>query len=76
MCQPPLAKARRAELSRGPQRFRQGDVLKMIKAAKAAGSEVASITVDRDGKIQVELVISKEQSAGKPGGNEWDSILK
>jgi hypothetical protein len=65
-------------MSRAPQRFRQGDVAKIIKAAAAAGREVASIIVDPDGKIQVQLVTTKEQPVGKPGGsgNEWDTVLK
>jgi hypothetical protein len=63
-------------LSRAPQRFRQGDVAKIIKAAAAAGREVASITVDREGRIQVQLVTCKAQPGTADCKNEWDTVLK
>ena len=45
-------------MSRGPHSFKQGDVRRLVKAAIAAGVEVARVEVDRDGKITV--------IAGKP----------
>jgi hypothetical protein len=60
---------------RGPSRFRQGDVTKAVKAAKAAGVDVARIEVSSDGKIAI--------ITGKPGeaneanseaANPWDGV--
>jgi hypothetical protein len=38
-------------MPRGDQTFRQTDVVRAIKAARAAGEEIARIEIDRDGKI-------------------------
>jgi hypothetical protein len=44
---------------------------KAVKAVAAAGVQVARVTIDREGKISVEI--------GKPiesaGRNEWDEVL-
>jgi hypothetical protein len=67
-------------MSRGPQTFRQRDLCAAIKAAKAAGCEVARIEVGKDGRIVV--ILAREQTEdciGKdscPTANEWDAILK
>jgi hypothetical protein len=65
-------------MSRGPQTFRQRDLCSAIKAAKAAGCEVARIEVGKDGRIIVILVRGKEQLGAKESGcaNEWDEVLK
>jgi hypothetical protein len=43
-------------MSRGPVRFRQRDMSAAIKAARAAGCEVARIEVDKTGKITITTV--------------------
>lgn len=48
-------------MPRGDQTFRQTDVVRAIKAARAAGEDVARIEIDRDGKIVV--VIGKDEPA-------------
>jgi hypothetical protein len=56
-------------MSRGAQTFKQGDVVKALKAAANAGVEVQRFEIDpMTGKIVV--------YAGKPDDppNEWDSI--
>lgn len=65
-------------MSRGPQTFRQRDLCAAIKAAKAAGCEVARIEVGKDGRIVVILASEKEHQGEKPNGcvNEWDAVLK
>jgi hypothetical protein len=42
-------------MSRGPATFRQADLTKAIKGARQAGFEVSSVSVDRDGKITVQV---------------------
>jgi hypothetical protein len=65
-------------MSRGPTTFRQRDMAAAIKAARAAGCEVARIEVDKTGKIVVILRNGKECSAEHESswGNEWDAILE
>ncbi len=43
------------KMSRGPHAFRQSDVVRAIKAAEAAGKNVARVEIDREGKIVVIL---------------------
>jgi hypothetical protein len=53
--------------------FKQLDLTRALRAAKAAGLEVSSVTVDRDGKIKIEAGKPAETADEKPGsGNEWD----
>ena len=63
-------------MSRGPLTFRQGDVARLVKAAKAAGLCVSGVRVDtRAGTIEVvtgglprqDLTAAREQ-------NEWDTL--
>jgi hypothetical protein len=67
-------------VSRVPQRFKQGDVAKIIKAAAAAGRVVVRIEVDKDGRIIVILANGKGQLSGEANcgdaQNEWDEVLK
>jgi hypothetical protein len=63
-------------MSRRASTFRQRDVAAAIKAAKAAGCEVARIEVGKDGRIVVILASEKERPISKPDGcmNEWDDL--
>ena len=67
-------------MSRGPQTFRQRDVTAALKAARAAGCEVARIEVSKDGRIIVILANGKGQLSGEANcgdaQNEWDEVLK
>ena len=40
-------------MGRGPGPFRQSSVAAAVKAVRAAGLDVARVTVDRDGKIVI-----------------------
>jgi hypothetical protein len=40
-------------MSRGRQNFRQSDVVRAIKATRAAGESIARVEIDRHGKIVV-----------------------
>ena len=55
--------------------FRERDVRRLAKAARAEGLQIARIEIDKFGKII--LVTGKaEQVAGEGGevANEWDSV--
>jgi hypothetical protein len=59
-------------MSRGPYTFRQTDLTRAIKGARAAGIDVARIEIEKDGRI----VILPTQSAAVPetARNEWDEV--
>jgi hypothetical protein len=59
-------------MPRAPCNFRQRDLTRAIKGARAAGIDVARIEIEKDGKI----VILSAQLAATPetGGNEWDEV--
>jgi hypothetical protein len=55
-----------------PCNFRQRDLTRAIKGARAAGIDVARIEIEKDGRI----VILPTQSAAVPetARNEWDEV--
>jgi hypothetical protein len=53
-------------MARGPLTFKQLDVTRALKAARAAGENVHKVEIDRDGKIV--LTIGKPEA--HPGGRE------
>jgi hypothetical protein len=62
-------------MARGSSTFRQRDVTAAIKAARAAGVEVARVEVDKDGKIVV--ITGKPDEAEPPqeqADNPWDTV--
>lgn len=52
-----------AIMSRGAYKFRQTEVLRAIKAARASGAEIAGIEIGPGGEIRVIF--------GKPVAKEW-----
>ena len=62
-------------MARGSCTFRQRDVTAAVKAARAAGVEVARVEVDKNGKI---IVIAGKPGCenGKTDGNPWDEVLE
>jgi hypothetical protein len=40
-------------MARGPLTFRQRDLVRALKGAKAAGLEISKVEIDKDGKIVV-----------------------
>jgi hypothetical protein len=62
-------------MARTPSTFRQQDVTKAVRAAKAAGVHIARIEVDGAGKI---VIVTTEapngQGAVREDGNEWDKV--
>jgi hypothetical protein len=61
-------------MSRGPQTFRQRDLCAAIKAAKAAGCEVARVEVGKDGRIIVILANGREGDNASNCAHEWDDL--
>jgi hypothetical protein len=55
-------------MARAPSIFRQQDVTRAFRAAKAAGVRVARVEIDREGKI----VIVTADELERREGNEWD----
>jgi hypothetical protein len=55
--------------------FRQRDLCAALKAAAAAGAQVARVEVDKNGLIRL-ILVGKEGSTEEPRSNEWDAVLK
>jgi len=62
-------------MSQGPQKFTKRDVVRALRAVKAAGEKVQRVEVDKHGRIIV-IVADTEQTATTTTGeaNEWDRI--
>jgi hypothetical protein len=60
-------------LSRRPCIFRQTDLTRALKGARAAGIEIERFEIDKDGKIVVVAQKSPESPRdGEDVRNEWD----
>jgi hypothetical protein len=57
-------------MARGPLTFKQRDLTAAVKAAVAAGCEVARVRITRGGDIIVE--IGKPREPQPDDKNEWD----
>lgn len=58
-----------------PAAFTQADILKLIKAAKAGGANLASVEIDRTGKIVAKFGPAEAADETAAGFNEWDEVL-
>ena len=56
-------------MARAPSIFRQQDVTRAFRAAKAAGVRVARIEIDRDGKIVIVTAEASVQDYSTPLDN-------
>jgi hypothetical protein len=64
-------------MSRGPCTFRQTDVARALRAARAAGLVVDKVEIDRAGKI---VIVAAKGDIGFPENpfderNPWDEVL-
>jgi hypothetical protein len=57
---------------RGPCAFREADVRRSIRAARAAGLDIASVEFSKDGFRIVPKGIA--EAAPAQGTNEWDTV--
>ena len=64
-------------MPRAPQTFQQRDVTRLLKAARAAGEDVARVEIEA-GKIAVilgeRLAQSPQAASNTSTMNEWDSV--
>jgi len=58
-------------MSRGPCKFRQRDIARLVKAATAAGLHVTGVRVDKSGAIEVVTSESEVQDS-----NPWDRAIE
>jgi hypothetical protein len=58
-------------MSRGPTKFRQTELARALRAALAAGLEVARIRVDKNGEITMELVTTGSTKEPATPLDEW-----
>jgi hypothetical protein len=56
-------------MTRAPATFRQQDVTRAIRAAIAAGVDIARIEVAKDGRI---IIVTAAHTEPKAEANEWD----
>jgi hypothetical protein len=64
-------------MGRGEQTFRQSDLTRALKAAKAAGVEIARIEIGKDGTIAMDT--GERSIAIKDGvtpSTSWDEAVK
>ena len=64
-------------MSRGPQKFKQSDLTKAIKATIKAGIAVCRVEIDKNGKIAI-VTRSKNDAVFDEAleTNEWDEVLR
>jgi hypothetical protein len=58
-------------MARAPSTFRQKDVTKVIRAARAAGVNIAQVEVTQDGKI---VIVTATPEGERREGNDWDRV--
>jgi len=64
-------------MARSAQTFKQTDVTRALKAAKAAGIDVTRIKITRDGSIELDVGSVAERLRGDRSSSEqWDEALK
>lgn len=61
-------------MARGACTFRQRDLSAAIKAVAAAGMDVRSVEVDKDGKIVIHAAKPEDRAGSEAAAaNEWDA---
>jgi hypothetical protein len=60
-------------MSRAAQNFRQRDLLRAMKVAKAAGKTVLEIRVDKAG-AHIVVADGEDKTKQEAAGNSWDTL--
>lgn len=63
-------------MSHGPQRFRESEIRRAIKAARAAGLEIARLDINKDGGFAIIPGKPTDETAAQTEYplNEWDDV--
>jgi hypothetical protein len=61
-------------MSQGPQRFRDAEMQRAIRATKKAGFEVGRIDVNRHGTFSLIPLALAEKTAPSEPKNPWDEV--
>jgi hypothetical protein len=62
-------------VSRRPSKFRQTDLTRALKGARALGIEIARFEIDNDGRIIVVAALPTDEKGDVRGErNEWDAV--
>lgn len=59
-------------MSHGPQRFRESEIRRAIKAARSAGLEIARLDINKDGGFAIIPGTPTEPSTQSAPPNPWD----
>ena len=58
-------------MARAPSTFRQKDVTRALRAAKAAGVEIVRVEIDPNGKI---IIVTTCETVERREENSWDRV--
>ena len=58
-------------MKRAPSAFRQQDVTRALRAAKAAGVEIVRVEIDPNGKI---ILVTTRETVERREENSWDRV--
>jgi hypothetical protein len=61
-------------MAHGRLKFRQRDLTRAVRGARAAGLSVAKVEIDADGRIVI-VVGTPAETVERPALNEWDSAV-
>jgi hypothetical protein len=69
-----IGSLRYQNMPRGPCAFKQRDVVRLLRATRAAGFEVARLEIAKDGSIAMVPGDASESGKGE-ASNPWDEVL-
>jgi hypothetical protein len=61
-------------MSHGPQRFRESEIRRAIKAAGSAGIEIARIEIHKNGGFAI-IPGKPDERGDRDASNPWDEVL-
>jgi hypothetical protein len=64
----------KGKMARSPATFRQQDLTRALRGAAAAGLNIASVEIDKSGKIVIVPGSASDARCDGREGNEWDSV--